>query len=103
MAVCRRVPADAARFCEFLQGVAAYVSPGGKIYVHCRGGHGRAGLAVAALLILRSGYEVSPHLALSTVYDAHQERPTMQPRWRKKGSPQTVKQKQFVRRVVREK
>jgi N-glycosidase YbiA len=67
-----------------------------RIYVHCRGGHGRAGLAVATLC-LQAGTCTTPQEALKRVRAAHQERIEMEDRFRKMGSPQRPSQKQFVK------
>ncbi len=70
-----------------------------KVYIHCRGGHGRAGLASAVFLIIQSNYNISPEEALKCIHDAHQKRPQMKSRWRKMGSPQTAAQKRFVLKI----
>ena len=62
-----------------------------KIYVHCRGGHGRAGLITGCFL--KYAGDKNP---LKTVYSAHQRRKNMKTRWRKMGSPQRKSQKEFV-------
>lgn len=67
-----------------------------RIYIHCRGGHGRAGLVVAALC-LQAQDCTTPQQALTRVHEAHQERKEMTDRFRKMGSPQRLSQKQFVR------
>jgi len=63
----------------------------GKIYIHCRGGHGRAGM-IAACFLKYEKYK-DP---LSIVWAAHQKRKCMKDKWRKMGSPQTKIQKTFV-------
>lgn len=72
------------------------MSDNDKVYIHCRGGHGRAGLAAAIFIILKSKGNISSQNALNIVYISHQKRPNMLKKWRKLGSPQTNKQKKFV-------
>lgn len=67
---------------------------GENIYVHCIGGHGRAGMITAILAKLILNVEVEE--ALKIIYEAHQKRPEMKEKWRKLGSPQTKKQFTFV-------
>jgi hypothetical protein len=64
------------------------------IYVHCRGGHGRAGVVVACILCYIYKISAADALALTTKY--HGNRKEMRDKWRKLGSPQTRSQKHFV-------
>ncbi len=69
-----------------------------KVYIHCRGGHGRC--ATIAALLLMELEECSSKEALVAVFHAHQHRLVMKDRWRKLGAPQTTRQKSFVREWV---
>nr|QBK87041.1 MAG: dual specificity phosphatase [Marseillevirus LCMAC103] len=96
----RRVPRDVERFREFVRTVLRAASGRDKIYVHCRGGHGRAGLA-AAVFLVEGPAQARPEEALQIVRTAHQRRPLMKDRWRKMGAPQTQSQKDFVLGVAK--
>jgi len=65
-----------------------------KIYIHCKGGHGRSGILVACLLCHIDKIDPIRSIEKTTVY--HNKRPIMKEKWKKLGSPQTYKQKQFV-------
>lgn len=65
-----------------------------KIYLHCKGGHGRAGLVVACLLCYL--YKIPAEEALVLTNEYHSQRKIMREKWRKLGSPQTKKQRDFV-------
>ena len=65
-----------------------------KIYLHCKGGHGRAGLVVASILVIY--YNISSEKALYLTNKYHSYRLNMNEKWRKIGSPQTYTQKKFV-------
>tara|TARA_B100000401_G_scaffold92330_1_gene59032 strand:+ start:8293 stop:9222 length:930 start_codon:yes stop_codon:yes gene_type:complete len=65
-----------------------------KIYIHCKGGHGRSGILVACLLCYI--YNIKPQEALDKTTKYHSDRLIMRDRWRKIGSPQTYHQKSFV-------
>lgn len=67
-----------------------------KIYIHCRGGHGRSGVVVASLLCYLKNY--TPDEALDKTSKYHNNRRVMRDKWRKIGSPQTSSQKYFIRR-----
>ena len=68
---------------------------GDKIYIHCKGGHGRAGIVVACVICLYM--KVSPEVALILTNKFHKNRHTMRDKWRIIGSPQTYAQKDFVK------
>lgn len=65
-----------------------------KIYIHCKGGHGRAGIVVACILAYY--YNIGPHEALKITTKCHSERPEMREKWRKLSSPHDCIQKNFV-------
>ena len=66
-----------------------------KLYVHCKGGHGRAGIVVACVLCYYHSYTPDHALHLTSRY--HSQRKEMRLRWRQLGSPQHKRQKDFVR------
>jgi len=65
-----------------------------KLYINCRGGHGRSGILVACLLCYIKKISPSEAITRTTIY--HNRRKTMKDKWRKIGSPQTRSQKRFV-------
>lgn len=65
-----------------------------KIYIHCKGGHGRSGILVACILC--KYYNLTPREALIETNRCHRNRLHMRERWRKIGSPQSINQKEFV-------
>lgn len=64
------------------------------IYVHCRGGHGRAGIVVACLLCHLKKIPASEAISQTTMY--HNLRIDLKEKWKKVGSPQTRSQKRFI-------
>jgi len=66
-----------------------------KIYIHCKGGHGRSGVVVAILLC--NLFNLTPEEALEHTTKSHNNRIIMRDKWRQIGSPQTYHQKHFVR------
>ena len=67
-----------------------------KMYIHCRGGHGRAGLIVAILLCHIFGME--PIEALKRTSYFHALRPNIKEKWKAIGSPHEYRQRAFVYR-----
>jgi len=65
-----------------------------KLYIHCKGGHGRSGVVVACLLCFI--FKLTPYQSLEYTTKCHNNRHVMRDKWRKIGSPQTYLQKKFV-------
>lgn len=68
------------------------------VCIHCKGGHGRS--AVIAAILYGRLKEKSAEEALNKVYQSHQARKIMNPRWKKLGAPQNKIQKDQVRRLL---
>ena len=92
-------PYDFTIFIAFLAKVIRKLPNKKKIYIHCKGGHGRAGIVVACLLCFM--YNMAPESALELTTRYHSERKTMRAKWRTLGSPQTRTQKGFVIRLCK--
>ena len=93
----RKYPTDRIKFAIFilsLTNIIYNLKKDEKIYIHCKGGHGRAGIVVASLLCELFKIPPQQSLALTTQY--HSDRQEMRPKWREIGSPQTKGQKIFV-------
>lgn len=71
------------------------IQEGEKIYIHCRGGHGRSATLAAVILLILTSF--TSQEALSAVKKAHILRKEMKPKFRKIGAPQTRIQKDYVR------
>ena len=67
------------------------------LYIHCRGGHGRSGVVVASILCHIFNIDTDDSLELTTMY--HNNRIVMKDKWRRIGSPQTISQKSFVKKI----
>jgi protein-tyrosine phosphatase len=97
----RKVPQDVREFCALVIHLTREIRNGKKIYVHCKGGHGRAGLLVAAILCYL--HKITPRESFIRTSEYHATRPvhSTKPRknefWKTKGSPQTQEQREFVR------
>lgn len=93
----RRIPTNWQSFANFIIKTSKLIlslKNGDVLYVHCKGGHGRSGIVVAALLCFI--FKISPEEALQRTAKYHQNRSVMREKWRKLGSPQTFLQKNFI-------
>lgn len=70
------------------------------VYIHCKGGHGRAGIVVSC--VISEIFSVDTLTALRYTSECHSKRSVMRDKWRRMGSPQTTNQKQFVHDTFRE-
>lgn len=93
----RKVPEDRKSFSKFIINITSIIKnldDYDKIYIHCKGGHGRSGVVVACLLC--NLFNMTPAEALEQTAKYHSKRSIMRDKWRKLGSPQTITQKTFV-------
>lgn len=93
----QNIPDDSLQFCKLIIKVSRYIrnmTTGEKLYVHCKGGHGRSGIVVACILCFIFG--LTPYESIKYTSMCHNNRKVMRDRWRKIGSPQTYAQKKFV-------
>lgn len=96
----RGVPEDVEEFCALVLLLIEEISRGKKIYIHCKGGHGRSGLLVAAILCQLYRISTRQSFFITSKYHStrpvHSTNPKNNEMWKKKGSPQTIEQKRFV-------
>jgi predicted NAD-dependent protein-ADP-ribosyltransferase YbiA (DUF1768 family) len=95
----RGIPSDTKSFAQLILRIWAELKklePGEKIYIHCKGGHGRSGIVVACVLCVYYGITTSEALYITS--KSHAKRPEMREKWRRLGSPQNNYQKDFVHR-----
>jgi protein-tyrosine phosphatase len=96
----RKTPNDMLSFSKFIYKLYITIKTlkgNQKIYIHCKGGHGRSGIVVASILCLF--HKIPPEYGLELTKVYHQKRKNMRDKWRRIGSPQTFNQKDFVRRL----
>lgn len=92
-----RVPSEWMSFAKLiirLSGIIRSLQCGEKMYIHCKGGHGRSGVVVACILCYL--YKITPSEAITKTTKYHNRRKGMREKWLKIGSPQTRSQKHFV-------
>ena len=97
-----RVPTDWHSFAQFILKICNIIkklNTGEKIYIHCKGGHGRSGIVVASVLCHL--YKIQPVEALRLTKEYHSRRKKMKDYRRQMGSPPGENQKEFVRRFFR--
>jgi hypothetical protein len=93
----RRIPTNWKNFSNLIVkigNILKSLDTGEKIYIHCKGGHGRSGIVVACMLCYL--YNLTPSEAIDETTIYHNRRKNMKEKWRKIGSPQTRSQKHFV-------
>jgi len=98
----RYIPENIFNFTNFLHNLKSIyqgLKYDEKMYVHCKGGHGRSGVIVSCLLCYIFKYTPEESLKLTNIY--HNNRVVMKDKWRQIGSPQTDRQKEFVTRLFK--
>ena len=97
----RKVPYNWRSFARFILHLSSIIKQldsekNEKLYIHCRGGHGRSGVVVACILCHL--FNKTPEEAIQLTTNYHSNRSIMREKWRLMGSPQTRIQKIFVHR-----
>lgn len=90
------------KFQEMIETIVMRIKCGQKVYIHCRGGHGRAGV-ISAIVLSKLLPDLTSTQILSSINKAHSKRTEMLQKWRKMGSPQTKIQKDFVKHYITQK
>jgi protein-tyrosine phosphatase len=96
------VPEDVEKFKEFVYQLCEKINSlkaGEKVYIHCKGGHGRSGMLCAGLLCYLNN--IYPERALGMTTLAHSQRENLRAKWKNTRCPQTFKQRKFVIDVFR--
>ena len=95
----RSIPNDYHSFCQVIISVSELINNlknNEKIYIHCKGGHGRSGILVACILCYMNKTPPAKSIELTTQYHNNRD---IKLKWKKIGSPQTRKQKNFIFRL----
>ena len=93
----QHIPDNSLEFCKLIIKISRYIktmTADNKLYIHCKGGHGRSGILVACIMCYI--FKLSPYESIEYTSKCHNNRKIMRERWRKIGSPQTYTQKKFV-------
>jgi protein-tyrosine phosphatase len=94
------VPYDFRSFCSFISCLLTLVNSGDKIYIHCKGGHGRSILVVSCILyFLYNNITVEDALIKASEY--HNTRKELKTKWIPFNRHQTNNQRLFVKRVCK--
>jgi hypothetical protein len=91
------VPTDIVGYVMFINRLISIISGlagNEKLYIHCKGGHGRSGLVAATILCAMD--ELSPEKSIREITFSHNQRHMMKKKWKKIGSPQTRTQCNFL-------
>lgn len=90
------IPENKKNFLIFLlmiQMVLESLKPGEKLYLHCKGGHGRSSLVISCFLSMV--YNIPPLESLDITKEYHALRPNLKSKWLV-GWPLSLKQRKFV-------
>ena len=93
----RHIPQDwikYAKFIMYISNIIKSLKDTEKMYIHCKGGHGRSGVVVASVLCYMNNLKPDESIIKTTKY--HNNRINMKDKWRTIGSPQTYQQKHFI-------
>lgn len=94
------VPSNMESFRRLVVKIADMIQSGReKIYIHCKGGHGRSGLLIASLMCYLD--HLSPYDALDKTTFIHSIRKEMKNKYRNRRCPDNYQQQRFVMDLFR--
>jgi len=88
------VPVNQELFLEFISFLTSLIRQKKKIYIHCKGGHGRSSLIVASLLCHL--YTYTPSKAFSLTKACHEKRMDLKEKYRGMSCPQLYTQRKYI-------
>jgi len=91
------IPNSPETYCKLITTIKERYLSGKKIYLHCRGGHGRSSMVAVSAIYTILPYEF--HEAVSYVNECHLLRPNLRAKWKKKRSPFNTTQYQFLSKI----
>ena len=94
------IPENTQSFIDFLKKLTSLIrslNNQEKIYIHCKGGHGRSGMVVACLLCVLENIDSSESISKTTRY--HSLRPTIKEKWIGRDCPNMRSQQEFIKRL----
>jgi ribA/ribD-fused uncharacterized protein len=92
-----KVPKDNLKFVFLILFLESYVKSGKKIFIHCRGGHGRSALVSAALLCRLEN--ISTDESIQKISESHNTRIKMNPKHRDVICPNSKIQRHYLRKI----
>jgi hypothetical protein len=88
------IPSSSKLFKEFLEFLITILKKKAKVYIHCRGGHGRSSLIVSSFLCATFLY--SPYKAFTVTKFYHENRKNLKAKYKGQICPKLYHQRKFV-------
>ena len=85
---------DFIHFLEYLINIIGGLETDEKIYIHCKGGHGRSGMLVACLLCILEN--ITPEESIKKTTEYHRLRPSLKKKWLSYHCPNIKIQQDFI-------
>ena len=92
-----KIPTCTESFFKLLIETSELIRQGKRIYIHCKGGHGRSTLFVACLLMYLHSYNIEKSLIHTRKF--HQERKNLKEKYRDIDVPQSTCQRNYIETI----
>lgn len=94
-----KIPYCTHSFLKFIIEIGNRIREGKRIYIHCKGGHGRSTLFVACILMYLNSY--SKETSLQYTKKFHRERKNLKEKYKHIDVPQSILQRNYVDEIHR--
>ncbi len=91
------IPYCATSYCNFIVRLKTIYQSGNKLYIHCRGGHGRSSMVATSLYYIL--YDIDLKTAIESVSQFHNDRVNLREHWKSKKMPINYNQFQFLKKI----
>lgn len=92
------IPQCSVSYCSFITKLKRLYENGMKIYIHCRGGHGRSGMTSTSLLALLNP-DKSIKEIIEEINHSHTKRVILRDKWKSKNTPFNYAQYSFIMKI----
>jgi len=90
-------------YCNFIQKLKDHFNEGKKLYIHCRGGHGRSSMICVSLLYMismgQNNNECNFFNIIKAINISHNNRQNIRIKWKKRNMPFNSKQYLFLLKI----
>ena len=94
----RKIPVDYTTFKSFIAELSTVIQnmeDTDRMYIHCRGGHGRSGMVAAVLLCILE--DINSETSIVKITQSHKNRPNLSKKWVRSFCPNDKEQRDFIR------
>jgi hypothetical protein len=92
------IPLSEHSYCQFILSLLMYIKDGKKLYIHCRGGHGRSSMVCVSLIYMLN-FHYTLFKSMEYTSECHNKRVILRAKWKHRRTPFNSDQYQFLLKI----